>query len=192
MQPLDEKTLRASFVNTSRKELSDLTLPDGFETLDFSRLDYLGWRDRRIARRAYAVVPVGTDAGGAGAQNGVGIGAGLAGSADAPGLIGIMLKQAEASPRTRAQCSLCQDVQLPNDVVLFSARRSGAAGRNGNTIASLVCSEFECSGNVRKLPATAYVGFDVEAARTDRIASLRARVAAFARAVLDPAAPPTP
>ncbi|MCS5722138.1 FBP domain-containing protein [Herbiconiux sp. CPCC 203407] len=184
MQPLDEKTLRASFVNTSRKELSDLTLPDGFETLDFARLDYLGWRDRRIARRAYAVVPVGPD-------GDDGAGPGSTGSAGVPELIGVMLKQAEASPRTRAQCSLCQDVQLPNDVVLFSARRSGPAGRNGNTIASLVCSSFECSTNVRKLPATAYVGFDVEAARTDRIASLRTRVAAFARAVLDPAAPPT-
>ncbi len=183
MQRLDEKTLRASFVNTSRKELSDLTLPDDFETLDFSRLDYLGWRDRRNARRAYAVVPVGPDAG-----------AGPGSSADdgEPELIGIILRQAEASPRTRAQCSLCQDVQLPNDVVLFSARRAGPAGRNGNTIASLVCSDFECSTNVRKLPATAYVGFDVEAARTDRIASLRTRVAAFARAVLDPAAPTAP
>ena len=191
MQPLDEKTLRASFVNTSRKELSDLTLPDDFDTLDFSRLDYLGWRDRRIARRAYAVVPAGPDAAAGDGPGSSGSGS-VPGSAGVPGLIGIMLKQAEASPRTRAQCSLCQDVQLPNDVVLFSARRAGPAGRNGNTIASLVCSRFECSTNVRKLPATAYVGFDVEAARTDHIASLRSRVAAFARAVLDPAAPPTP
>lgn len=171
MQPLDEKTLRASFVNTSRKELSDLTLPADFDTIDVDRLDYLGWRDRRIARRAYVVVPVPPldpvhdD-----------------GPASAPELVGIMLKQAEATPRSRAQCSLCQDVQLPNDVVLFAARRTGHAGRNGDTLASLVCADFECSTNVRKLPPSAYIGFDREAARADRIASLQQRAAAFARA----------
>ncbi|MFB2584682.1 FBP domain-containing protein [Herbiconiux liukaitaii] len=172
MLPLNEKTLRASFVNTTRKELSDLTLPADFDTIDFDRLDYLGWRDRRIARRAYAVIPVPA------LEPGLGDGS----ASPAPELVGIMFKQAEATPRSRAQCSLCQDVQLPNDVVLFAARRTGHAGRNGDTVASLVCADFECSANVRKLPPSAYIGFDREAARADRIASLRQRVAAFARA----------
>ena len=42
MRPIDERTLRASFINASRKEVSDLTLPAGFADLDFDRLDYLG------------------------------------------------------------------------------------------------------------------------------------------------------
>ena len=156
MLSLTQKSLVDSFVNASRKELSDMALPDDFDALDWSKLDYLGWRDRKIGRRAYIVAIVDGKP------------------------VGIVLKQAEASPRSRAQCSWCQDVQLPNDVVLFSARRSGPAGRNGNTVGTLICANFECSSNVRKLPPMAYIGFDVNAARDHRIEVLNERVSAFA------------
>jgi hypothetical protein len=76
-------------------------------------------------------------------------------------------------------------VQLPNDVVLLSTRRAGAAGRNGNTLGALVCENFECSANVRRRPALAYVGFDLEAERERRIASLQERVTAFALRVIE-------
>ncbi|CAD6009126.1 FBP domain-containing protein [Agreia sp. COWG] len=156
MFSLNDATIRGSFVNASRKELADLTLPAGFDAIDFARLDYLGWSEPKRPRRAYIVVPVG----------------------DEP--VGVMLQQADARPTSRAQCTWCQDVQLPNDVVFFSARRAGAAGRKGDTVGTLVCSEFECSRNVRTKPAMAYIGFDVEAARLARIASLQSRVASFA------------
>jgi len=155
MLSLDEKTIRASFVNATRKELSDLTIPD-LAAVDFDRLDYLGWRDARLSKRAYFVVHL----------------------ADGP--VGVVLKQADGAPRSRAQCSWCQDIHLPNDVVMFGARRTGAAGRGGNSIATLICSNFECSTNVRKKPPMAYIGFDVEAARLQRIAVLQDRAAAFA------------
>lgn len=157
MLPITEQALRASFVNASRKEVTSLTLPTDFDTIDWDRLDYLGWRDPKIGRRAYAVVPTPDGA-----------------------LIGILLRQAEASPRARAQCSWCQDVKLPNDVVLYTAKRSGASGRNGNTIGTLICQDFECSVNVRRTPPLAYEGFDVEAARQQRIENLRGHVGAFA------------
>ena len=66
-----------------------------------------------------------------------------------------------------------------------STRRAGQAGRNGDTLGTLVCANFECSSNVRKLPPMAYIGFDVEAARQKRIAGLQERSAAFASAVLE-------
>jgi hypothetical protein len=160
MLVLDDTTIRASFVNATRKELADLVLPDLAE-ITWDRLDYLGWRDARLSKRAYIVVPL----------------------PDGP--VGIVLKQAEASPRTRAQCSWCQDITLPNDVVLYGARRSGAAGRNGNTVGTLICSNFECSRNVRTLPPTAYIGFDVEAARDRRIATLRTRSGDFATGIVE-------
>jgi len=160
MLPISEKTIRTSFVNASRKETSDLTLPTDLDTIDWDQLDYLGWRDPKIGRRAYAVVPT------------------LEGD-----LIGILFRQAEASPRSRAQCSWCQDVKLPNDVVFYSAKRSGPAGRNGNTVGTLVCQDFQCSRNVRKTPPLAYEGFDVEAARLQRIEDLQLRAAAFAAEV---------
>jgi hypothetical protein len=163
MLPISEKTIRASFVNASRKETTDITLPAEFADLHWDRLDFLGWRDRRIARRAYIVVP----------------GLGEAGTE----LVGVMLQQAKASPQKRAQCSWRQDVTLPNDVVFFGARLSGAAGRNGDTAGTLVCADFECSTNVRRKPPVAYIGFDVEAAREERMLGLRVRAASFAATV---------
>jgi FBP C-terminal treble-clef zinc-finger len=160
MLPLDEGTIRASFVNTSRKEVSDLSLPVDLADLDWDRLDLLGWRDPKLAKRAYVVVPT------------------------ADGVVGVLLKQAEATPRTRAQCSWCQDVRLPNDVVLYGAKRAGAAGRKGDTVGVLVCEAFQCSHNVRKPPPVAYLGFDVEAARQERIRTLQERSAGFVTAVL--------
>jgi len=159
MLPLNQQSIRASFVNATRRELSDLTLPAALADRDWTRLDYLGWRDPKYARRAYLVAP--TDY----------------------GLVGVVLTQAEVKSATRAQCSLCQDVTLPNDVVFYGARRAGSAGRSGNALGSLICSEFECSANVRKLPPMAYIGFDVEAARQHRMTTLRERVANFAAAV---------
>lgn len=161
MLVLDEKNIRASFINASRKEIADLTVPPEFAEIAWDRLDYFGWRDPKLARRAYIVVPVDG------------------------GLVGILLKQAEVAPRTRAQCSWCQDVHLPNDVVLYTARRVGAAGRNGNTVGTLICSGFECSTNVRKLPPVAYIGYDVEAAREARIVALREHATAFARGIAE-------
>jgi hypothetical protein len=160
MLALDQGTIRASFVNTTRKEVSDLTLPPDFAAIDWDGLDLLGWRDPKLAKRAYAVVP----------------------TPDGP--VGILLGRAEASPRSRAQCSWCQDVRLPNDVVLYAAKRAGAAGRKGDTVGVLVCEEFQCSVNVRRTPPVAYLGFDVEAARQERIRALRDRSAGFAAAVL--------
>lgn len=159
MISLDETSIRASFINASRKELSELVLAE-LSDLHWERLDYLGWRDRKLPKRAYAVIPV----------------------EGKP--VGIVLKQAQATTRSRAQCSWCQDVQLPNDVVFFSTRRAGQAGRNGDSLGTLVCANFECSSNVRKAPPLAYIGFDVEAARQKRIQALQERSAAFANSVL--------
>ena len=160
MIPLTKSAITASFVNASRKVVADISFPADFDDLDWSRLDYLGWRDPKIKRRSYLVVP-------------------LAGEP-----VGIVLRQADASPSRRAQCSWCRDVKLPNDVVLFSAQRAGAAGRNGDTVGTLICESFECSANVRKAPSVAYIGFDVDAAREERMQMLRARSAGFAAEVL--------
>ena len=52
--------------------------------------------------------------------------------------VGVLFRQAEASPRARAPCTWCQDVRLPNDVVFFSAKRAGATVHKGGTY---VCME---------------------------------------------------
>lgn len=159
MRPIDERTLRASFLNASRKEMSDLTLPSGFAELEFEKLDYLGWVDPKLPRRAYVVTWVDDIA------------------------TGVFLQRAEQRVIARAQCSWCEDVTLRNDVQLYVARKAGPAGRKGDTIGTLVCTEFGCSQNVRVLPPLAYDGYDRELARELRILKLQEHVAAFIAAV---------
>jgi len=95
------------------------------------------------------------------------------------------LRQTEQRVRERALCSWCEDVTLPNEVVFFGAKRAGKAGRNGDSIGTLLCERFECSANVRRPVPPAYLGFDVRAARLRRIETLRARAQTFARDIRD-------
>jgi hypothetical protein len=161
MRPLTDAQVRASLINASRSERKNLTLPPGFDDIDWDRLDYFGFRDPKLSRVAYVVVDLDSDH------------------------VGMVLRQTEARPRTRPQCSWCNDIQLPNDVVMYSAKRAGDAGRRGDTVGVLVCEDFECSQNVRKLPPSAYLGFDREAARDRRIDALRVTAQRFAREVRD-------
>jgi hypothetical protein len=164
MLPLTASALRASFANASRKEAAEVTLPPDLDALDWDALEFLGWRDPKLPRRAYVVVP-GEEPGGE--------------------PVGLVLRQAEATTRARAQCSWCQDVTLPAPVAFFSAKRAGAAGRNGDTVGTLVCAGFECSANAHRPPPPAYLGFDVAAAVEQRVLSLRERTAGFARTVVE-------
>jgi hypothetical protein len=161
MQPLTEERIRASLLNASQRQRRAMTLPPGWPDLPWPDLDLLGWRDPKIPQLGYVVVEL------------------------EEGPVGVLLRQAERVPRQRAQCSWCEDVRLPAPVVFFSARRAGAAGRNGSTIGTLACAGFECSANVRRRPPLAYVGFDLDAARQRRIEALREHVAGFVRHVRD-------
>ena len=158
MLPIDERAIRASFRNASRKEATSLTLPPGFGETDFSILDYLGWSDPKMPRRAYVV-----------AQR------------DDGSAMSVLLQQAEQRTLARAQCSWCEDVTLRNDVQFFAARKAGPSGRQGNTLGVLICANFGCSANVRRLPALAYEGYDREAAREQRIVRLQEHVQGFLR-----------
>jgi hypothetical protein len=158
MTPLSLPDLRDAFVNVTLRERKAIVLPD---EPDWASVDYLGWRDPKLPQLGYVAAEVDGRP------------------------VGVLLRQAERTPRARAQCSWCEDVQLPNDVVFFAAKRAGEAGRRGDTLGSLVCAHFECSANVRRRPALAYVGFDVEAERQRRIEALREHVAAFLRNASD-------
>ena len=163
MIPLTEKQIRASFVNASRREAHDATLPD-LTSLDWDRLDYLGWRDRRAPLSAYVVAELD----------------------GAP--TGVLLRASDASrARRRAVCAWCEDVVVTDDVTLYVARRGGASGRRGNTIGTLVCTDFTCSRNVRRPPTRTEVGDDAETMREvilqRRVAGLRERSARFVEEV---------
>jgi hypothetical protein len=161
MLQLTETDLRAAFINASLSERKAITLPPNLATLAWDKLDYLGWRDPKIPGIGYVIAQLD----------------------DGP--VGLLLRERKGKMATRPQCSWCNDVQLPNDVAFFSAKRAGQAGRNGDTIGILACANFECSANVRKLPAVAYIGFDVEAARQQRIEALGEHVRNFLQDVRD-------
>lgn len=161
MYPVTEREIRACLVNATLRERNNLNLPNDFAGIDWDAIDYLGWRDRKYDGIAYVIVP------------------------HQQGPVGILLRQAEARSRRMTQCSWCEDVYLSNDVVFYGAKLAGKAGRNGDTVGTLVCEHFECSANVRRRHPAPYPGFDVEAARAERISALREHVDAFAQRVLD-------
>lgn len=163
MKPLTENEIRASFVNASRREAKQASLPTDLEGIGerWDRLDYLGWVDRSNPQRAYAVVPVD----------------------DEP--VGFLLRASERTRRSSTMCAWCEDVFATTDVTLFVARRAGAAGRDGNSLGTLVHADFSCSGHVRRLPNGMEGGLDPLALVQRRVEELRTRSSAFARRVRD-------
>lgn len=161
MLPLTDAQIRASLINVTQSERRNLTLPSDFADTPWDTLQFYGARDRKLALLGYIVTELD----------------------GAP--TGLLLRQADARPKSRAQCAWCTDIHLPNDVLLFTARRVGDAGRRGDVVGTLACDRFQCNENARRRPTSTYAGFDVEAARQARIASLRTNVEAFVRVVRD-------
>lgn len=163
MKPLTENEIRASFVNASRREAKQAPLPTHLESLGhrWEELDLLGWVDRNNPQRAYAVVPVD----------------------DEP--VGFLLRTSQGTRRASAMCAWCEDAFATNEVSLFVARRAGAAGREGNSLGTLVHADFSCSTHVRRPPNGMEGGLDPAALVERRVEELRSRSSAFARRVRD-------
>ncbi|PZR53110.1 FBP domain-containing protein [Xylanimonas oleitrophica] len=164
MNPLTEKQIRASFVNASKREAAQATLPD-LDAVDWAALEYLGWHDRKAPLSAYVVLEIDGEP------------------------VGVLLRAGDAKAgrsRRKGVCAWCEDVVVTDDVSLYVARRGGASGRNGNTIGTLICTEFLCSRNVRRVPLIAEASTPEEKAVLveRRIAGLRERSARFVAEVL--------
>ena len=158
MRPIDDARIRASFINASQSERKQIAIPD-LDRIAWDERDFLGWRDPKFVQVGYVVLELDGEP------------------------TGLLLRQYARAPRARAQCAWCADVELPNEVVLFNAKRAGDAGRKGDTVGTLACANFECNVNARRRPRSAYLGFDVEAARQRRIDMMRDNVERFARAI---------
>lgn len=163
MTPLTEKQIRDSFVNTTRREAAQATLPD-LPALPWDALDLVGWRDRKAPLSAYVVLELD----------------------GAP--TGVLLRAADrrtGRPRRKGLCSWCEDVLVTEDVSLYVARRAGAPGRQGNTLGTLVCTDFRCSAHVRRRPTPVEAATEDAAAQLveRRVAGLRERSARFVREV---------
>ncbi|HEY9266750.1 MAG TPA: FBP domain-containing protein [Mycobacterium sp.] len=150
----------AAFRGATRSEVKKVTFAADFDAVAFGKLDYYGWADPKIPRRAYLLV-------------------------DRPdGPVALLLNRAAVKPRGRTMCTWCNDVTLIDDAVLYTVRRGGAAGRKGDTIGALICAHFGCSGNARKLPPAYHKETDLERLRAQRVAELRRKVHGFVDKVL--------
>jgi len=161
VRPLTEPQVRRSFVNCSRGEAQGLTLPRGFAELDWSGLDVLGWRDPKAPLRGYLVLDL----------------------ADGPVGIAVRAADSRMSSGTAVMCLLCQTGQAGDAVSLFTARRTGEAGRNGNTVGTYICADLGCSDRVRtEIPPWLQLRDPVEVV-AERAAELRGRAEGFLDAV---------
>ena len=161
MRPMTEHQVRRSFVNCSRGEAQGLTLPRGFADLDWAELDLLGWRDPKAPLRGYLVLDV----------------------ADGPVGLAVRAADSRMSSGTAVMCLLCQTGQSGDAVSLFTARRTGEAGRSGNTVGTYICADLRCSDRVRTEIPPWLQQRDPAEVVAERAADLRDRAEGFLAAV---------
>jgi hypothetical protein len=149
-----------AFRGATRSEVRKVTFAADFDTVDFASLEYYGWTDPKIPRRSYLLI-------------------------ERPhGPVALLLNQAAVKPRGRAMCTWCNDVTLTDEAVLFTVRRGGPAGRKGDTLGALICANFGCSRNVRRLPPAFHRDTDLDRIRAEQVDELRRRVHGFVDRVL--------
>ncbi|GAA4064158.1 FBP domain-containing protein [Actinomadura miaoliensis] len=164
MEPLTEHDIRTSFVNCSKGEAKRLGLPKDFADLPWDDLDFLGWRDPGAPERAYLVAP----------RNGR--------------LLGISLRVTSSSSRgftSRSMCSVCLTTRTAGGVALMTARRTGDAGRQGNSVGQYLCGDLDCSLYVRgKKESVARGGLSESLTLDEKLARVQANLDAFIEKVV--------
>ncbi|MFJ4685392.1 FBP domain-containing protein [Streptomyces sp. NPDC091377] len=127
MRSLTEQDIRGSFVNCSKGEAKRLAVPRDLDTLPWDDLDFLGWRDPGAPDRSHLV----TERGGR--------------------LVGIALRfpSSQRGFLHRSMCGLCLTTHPSGGVSLMTARKAGAAGREGNSVGLYMCTDLACSLYVR-------------------------------------------
>lgn len=142
MEPLSERQIRSSFVNSTKGEAARLKLPLDFAHLPWQDLDFLGWVDPGAPLRAHLVLP----------------------RAAGEGPLGISLR-VPAVGRTSALksslCQICLTGHASSGVTLLAAPLAGPRGREGNTVGTYLCADLACPLYVRgkrepKLRTTRY------------------------------------
>ncbi|MFD3840657.1 FBP domain-containing protein [Streptomyces sp. NPDC058642] len=127
MRSLSEHDIRDSFVNCSKGEAKRVAVPRDLDERPWDDLDFLGWRDPGAPDRSYLV----TERGGR--------------------LVGLTLRLTSGHRGFlhRSMCSLCLTTHPGGGVSLMTARKAGAAGREGNSVGLYMCTDLACSLYVR-------------------------------------------
>ncbi|GGI97534.1 FBP domain-containing protein [Streptomyces brasiliensis] len=158
MRSLTEQDIRDSFVNCSKGEAKRLPVPRDLAERPWPELDFLGWRDPGAPDRSYLVAerwrePVG---------------------------VALRFPPARHGFLHRSMCSLCLTTHPGGGVSLMTARKAGAAGREGNSVGVYMCTDLACSLYVRgrKVPES---GMRIEESLTteEQIARTAGNLSAF-------------
>lgn len=128
MQTLNENDIRRALVNVTKNERAAVTFAPDLVTVPWGELDFYGWRDPKFRQRGYLV-------------------------RDHPdgSLLSVALRVPERGMAggRKAMCSLCGAVDAASSVALFSARRTGPAGRKGDSVGTYICTGLDCSAQLR-------------------------------------------
>jgi hypothetical protein len=127
VRALTENEIRNSFVNCSKGEAKRLAIPRDLDVRPWDDLDFLGWRDPGAPDRSYLVAEHGGR------------------------LVGVTLRfpSSQRGFLHRSMCSLCLTTHRGGGVSLMTARKAGAAGREGNSVGVYMCTDLACSLYVR-------------------------------------------
>ncbi|MFG1922217.1 FBP domain-containing protein [Cryptosporangium sp. NPDC048952] len=159
MKQLAEPEIRDAFVNCSRGEAKRLPMARDLDTRLWDDLDFLGWTDLSAPDRSYLVTE----------HDGAPVAVVLRAAAGQRGYL------------RRSLCSLCLTQHPGSGVALMTARKTGAAGRQGNSVGTYVCSDLACSLYVRGIKKPVAVGGRIEESLTveEQIERLRSHLDSF-------------
>jgi FBP C-terminal treble-clef zinc-finger len=124
---LTAEEIRRSFVNCSKGEAKRMVLPD-LDATPWDDLDFLGWQDPSGSQRACLVVERDT------------------------GPVGLLLRQSTVTAGTVRRSTMCQVCVTPHGgqgVSMSVARKTGAAGRKGDSSGIYLCRDLACSLYIR-------------------------------------------
>ncbi|MFE0516669.1 FBP domain-containing protein, partial [Streptomyces sp. NPDC058964] len=127
MRSLTERDIRSSFVNCSKGEAGRLSVPRDLAERPWDDLDFLGWRDPGAPGRCCLVTE----------------------RAGRPVGVALRFPPARRSLLHRSMCSVCLTTHPGGGVSLMTARKAGAAGREGNSVGLYMCADLACSLYVR-------------------------------------------
>ncbi|MFE7957395.1 FBP domain-containing protein [Streptomyces sp. NPDC057413] len=158
MRSLTERDIRDSFINCSKGEAKRLTVPRDLDARPWGDLDFLGWRDPRAPDRSYLVTE----------RDGEAVG------------VTFRFPPAQRTLMQRSLCGLCLTSHPRGGVSLMTARKAGAAGREGNSVGLYMCTDLACSLYVRgkKMPAGG-TRFEESLTQEEQIARITDRLFAF-------------
>jgi hypothetical protein len=127
MLPLDKSDILRALVNVTKSERATVTFPTDWDETPWERLDFHGWRDPRSPQRGYLVHR----------------------RDDALVAVALRAPETRMSGARKAMCSLCRAVDTADTIALFTAKRTGPAGRRGDTVGTYICSGLDCSAQLR-------------------------------------------